>query len=119
MTTIIIIAGMLLLAAIEILFKIINSDKFIRSYCLSLFQQRQKLFLSKISKDSRLYNHVSEDQSFDVLVEVLQDQLWKKSKELDENISKKVFNLDSVIDIAYIAWLIYFIHKNHDVSKPI
>jgi len=117
MTTIIIIAGLILVLILVILSKITSSDKFIRAYCLSLFQQRQRLFLSNITKDSRLYNHSSEEKSFEAMVEVLQDELWKKSKDLDDNISKKIFNLDLVIDIAYVAWLIYFVHKNYDVSK--
>ena len=117
MITTFIIAGLVLALIIFILAKITSSDRFVRAYCLSLFQQRQKLFLSNVGKDPRLYNHISEEKSFEAMVEVLQDELWKKSKDLDENISKKIFNLDLIIDIAYVAWLIYFVHKNYDVGK--
>lgn len=95
---------------------LIRTDMFVKNYCLSLFQQRQKKFLFKLSNDSRIYEHKSEN-STDIMTEVLQDYLWSRSKELDDNISNHIFNLEIVLDIAYIAWLIYFIHKTNDVSE--
>jgi len=109
----IIIAGIIIAIMISIFVALVHTDRFVRNYCLSLFQQRQKKFLLKLSNDSRIYDLNSEDK----MTEVLQDHLWEKSKELDDNISSHVFNLDNVLDIAYIAWLIYFIHKTNDVSE--
>lgn len=106
-----------IIAAMMVLSKIIYSDKFVRMYCLSLFQQRQQKILINFSNDPRIDSSQDSDRALKNMIEILQDNLWNKSKELDESISKQIFNLDLIIDIAYISWLIFFIHKHHDVSK--
>ena len=107
----------MIIVTMMVLSKIIYSDKFVRMYCLSLFQQRQQKILINFSNDPRVGSSQSHDQSINNMIEILQENLWIKSKELDDSISKQTFNLDLIIDIAYISWLIFFIHKHHDVGK--
>jgi hypothetical protein len=97
------------------LLKMIRSEQFVKSYCLNIFQQRQKVFLQEFKSHYKIYGSENSNKK-QAMIEVLQDYLWSKSQDLDRNISNKVFNLDLILDIAHIVWLIYFIEKNNDVS---
>jgi len=118
MNALIVIAGIISLAFLVFLHLVARSHLFVRPFCLTPFQERQQKFLIKFNNDSRIINVESKDKITEVMIETLQEYLWDKSKELDEGISKRTFSLETILDIAYIAWLIYFINKNNDVGKP-
>ncbi len=98
-----------------VILKMIRSEQFVKSYCLNHFQQRQKMFLLEFGTNSKIYSPDNPNKK-QAMIEVLQEHLWSKSKDLDHSISNRIFNLDLIFDIAHIVWLIYFIDKNNDAS---
>ena len=119
MNVLIITLGVLLSLAAITLIKMLRSESFISQYCLLAFRKKQKSFISNLRQDSRVINLDSEGDPNEKLTEILQDYLWSKAKLMDEEIITKKFNLDSIIEIAFIVWLIYFTNKNkkYDASK--
>ena len=120
MNALIITLGVLLSLAAITLIKMLRSESFISQYCLLAFREKQKSFISNLRQDSRVINLNSQENPSEKLTEILQDYLWSKAKLVDEEILAKKFNLDAIIEIAFVVWLIYFINKNkkYDDSKP-
>lgn len=112
MNALIITTGVLLSLTAVIFIKLLRSERFIAQYCLISFRDKQKSLISKLRQDPRVINLVSEEDPNEKLTEVLQDYLWAKAKKIDEEFSAKKFNTDSIIEIAFIVWLIYFTNKN-------
>jgi hypothetical protein len=112
------IAGVAIIFLLILFFlRIISSENFVKAYCLTLFKKRQAMILKSFNEELRLQNFELEDEPQAEMIEKLQDKLWLKSKEFDHSISDGKFDLNLVIDIAYIVWLIYFINHNYDGSK--
>jgi hypothetical protein len=111
-----VVTAFAVLASVIAIYLILRSDAFVRAYCLRLFQDRQKLFLAQFN--NQIANNIEKKEEIQsAMIEALQDHLWNRSKKLDDNISKRIFNLELILDIAYIVWLIYFVHENYDGSK--
>jgi hypothetical protein len=110
--------GVALISLLILFFlRIINSENFVKSYCLTLFKKRQAIILKSFNEELRPQNSQSEEESQKEMIEMLQDKLWSKAKEFDQGISEGKFYLDLVTDIAYIVWLIYCINRAYDGSK--
>lgn len=111
------LVGALIISLIILFFtRIISSENFVKSYCLTLFKKRQAIFLKSFNDDLRLHTFDPKEDQHKQTLEMLQDRLWTKSKEFDKSICSGIFNIDLVMDIAYIVWLIYFVNLSHDGS---
>ena len=112
------IAFALLLTIFLILRLLFKTEKFVKNYCLVLFKQRQKSFLIKeLVLNLKFDKKISNNNDIQDLTESLQNILWKKAKKFDDDINKNIFNLELLLDISYVVWLIFFVNKN-DASKP-
>lgn len=111
------IAFALLLTIFLILRLLFKTEKFVKNYCLVLFKQRQKSFLIKeLVLNLKFDKKISNNNDIQDLTETLQNILWKKAKKFDDDINKNIFNLELLLDMSYVVWLIFFVNKN-DASK--